>query len=262
MIKCPNCGREISRYSTECPHCKAKLDVSKKEVLHEVNKMDAERKAVPVTIKASIPAAVICAIFSGILVWLPSYFEGISLGQFVGDNAFLASICAREPYGVFTLIAVNIVISIMIAVAFKPLYEKVRRADITMAALAIVGMLISCIGLLAIQVEPSEMGISEDLYYLVSAIGRQLPYYYGIVMTVFSSSALYAFIKLGMKKGLICTIVIFIIAMVILIIRCPIFIAVLKTGVNLIYTVIPAGIVAIFIVVTLILMGLLLNRKK
>ncbi len=261
MVKCINCGREISEYASECPHCKTKVSGQIIGEKQEVN-ASTEKQVIGKVRLTPVIYALICSIITAFLIWLSGLLLDLLLLKFVGDNAVLASCCAKELFGGFTLFAVNVLIMVVIAFIFQIMRSKVKKDGIAMLVLALVGTLISCIGLLALQKDLREVGVPEEIFYATSTIVRQLPYFYGIIMTVFSASALYAMIKLGLKKGLIIASVIFLITMFVIFTCGYVFTIVLGTGVNLIYGVVPAIIVSVFIIITLIFVVLVMSRKK
>lgn len=243
MKICPNCKKSVSDYAVECPHCKAILN----EPITEQSSKVAEKKfhnRVDIPLTGLIP--IVC-ILSLLAVIIPILFRTIEInmcGQIMGSEAMEGIDIALRCCKIWIAIVIQMILLSCVSVVFNKLGDKITKIEFPLIGVAVINFLIMVIVMTVTQQSPTFYANDGMWKVYANEVLNQLPIFYGIIFTSFTLCGCYAFMKFGIKGGIVRTVILAIIEAVVIIVRVPLLVGVFCTGTKLLYSFIIALLIA------------------
>ncbi len=259
MIQCPKCGKSMSEYAVECPHCKGVTETAsiQKSITESMNK----KRLAQVSIQKQYIFSAIFALLSVLVLKIPGIFEVIVCGQFIGNSGLHILSFVDYSYNLLVLMIIAVVTMAVANTLFTFLLKMMGSVEIVALVQLAVSTVLNFILVSLFSVNPEEAGVPEDIMSWTLEVDQYYPWYFAVIVSVFTVSSLYVMRKWGIKRSLLLAGVMSIVTLVALVIRCVLFTTVFSMGVRGFYWILPIAFVVFFMIAVDIVMLVIYSKK-
>ncbi len=215
MVECPVCKKQYSEFATECPHCKTHFNKEDKTVTTSVNTISRQQN--PVYLDYIV--ALIISVFACTVISVPRLFENTFVNCF-GVVTMIANSATMNVMGTVFNYLVLFVLSAVVITIFR--FIKNKQSDIVYALLALFTMILFYVvcRIISPSLISTYINTTNEAYPMAEQLIKNIPIYCTLLIPyVFISY--YAYMKMGIAKGLLFGIINGVILFLILVIRIP-----------------------------------------